>query len=148
MENRRIESREEVAAFLARLKYALEHGATIMFQKERRIDEARDVRYTNQFTVAKLFQREDEKKALRRELGSLEPRNYLGTVCDTRFPHRPEMREFGVMYPNDGSFEEVYIKIRTEIMQMSGEGHFVFVMSFHFAEKPFSEMEFPYQNGG
>jgi len=33
MENRRIESREEVTAFLARLKYALEHGAEVVFQK-------------------------------------------------------------------------------------------------------------------
>jgi hypothetical protein len=52
------------------------------------------------------------------------------------------MREFGKVY--NGS-DEIYIKIRVELMDARGFGdHTTFVMSFHFAEKPFSQETFPY----
>jgi len=54
------------------------------------------------------------------------------------------MREFGKVY---NSSDEVYIKIRVELFDKSGFGqHTTFVMSFHFAETPFSEEYFPYRS--
>ena len=38
--------------------------------------------------------------------------------------------------------EEVYIKIRAELLS---RGHFILVMSFHFAEIAFCNEMFPYQ---
>ena len=50
--------------------------------------------------------------------------------------------EFGKVY--NGS-DEIYIKIRVELMDARGFGnHTTFVMSFHFAVKPFSQESFPY----
>ena len=48
----RIESELDVRAYLQNLKYALDHGAKITFQEERLVDQRRDQRYTNRFTVA------------------------------------------------------------------------------------------------
>ena len=144
MENRRIESREEVAAFLARLKYALEHGAEVVFQKNRRVDLKRNERFSNGYAMKVLFPKESPEIVLRRELKQLTESEYLGTVADLRYPNNEEMREFGKCYRRNDAEEEVYIKVRVEIMKQTGIGHVAFVMSFHFAEKPFSEMEFPY----
>ena len=55
----RIESEIEVQAYLQDLRYALSHCAQVSFQAERLVDKNRDVKYTNQFTVADLFPNEN-----------------------------------------------------------------------------------------
>lgn len=138
----RIEKEEEVKTYLARLRYAIESGADIIFQEKRVVDDKRALKYTNRYTVATLFPDENPVDALKRELMTLTSKNYLRTVKDTRFPNRSEMREFGKIYDND----EVYIKIRVELASALGTGgHITFVMSFHFAEVPFCEEIFPYK---
>lgn len=144
MEESRIESWSEVSTYLARLKYALNNGATINFQQFRKVDDERDERYTNDYTMNELFPDENPKEVLRRELLTLTVADYLRTVKDRRFPKRSDMREFGKVY---NGMDEVYIKIRVELFDKSGYGqHTTFVMSFHFAEKPFSEETFPYRS--
>lgn len=107
-----------------------------------RIETEEEVKYTNIYTVAELFGNEDPAIALRRELQTLKTKDYLRTVKDSRFPKRSEMREFGKVYNGD---QEVYIKIRVELLNsMAVGGHTTFVMSFHFAAKPFCEEVFPY----
>lgn len=82
----RTESEADVRSYLQNLRYALEHGAEINFQAERRVDRERDFRYTNRFTVTDLFPSENPVDALRRELKSLTVEEYLRTVRDLRFP--------------------------------------------------------------
>lgn len=65
----------------------------------------------------------------------------MKTVKDLRFPKRSEMREFGKVY---NSKDDVYIKIRVELLGLYGQIT-TFVMSFHFAEKPFTQEMFPYK---
>lgn len=138
----RIEPVEEIKTYLARLRYAIESGADIIFQEKRVVDDKRALKYTNRYTIATLFPDEDPKKALKRELLTLTEKEYLRTVKDTRVPNKSEMREFGKTYDSD----EVYIKIRVELASALGTGgHITFVMSFHFAEVPFSEEVFPYK---
>lgn len=137
----RIESALEVQAYLQDLKYALEHGATVTFQMERRVDQNRDVHYTNKFTIADLFPDEDPVVALKRELQKLTIEEYIQTVKDLRFPKRSEMREFGKVYNGK---DDVYIKIRVELLSQYGN-HTTFVMSFHYAEIPFTPEMFPYR---
>ena len=68
METRaRIESEQEVKAYIQDLKFALNHGAQINFQIKRLVDEKRDERYTNQYTVNTLFPNENPEDALKRE---------------------------------------------------------------------------------
>lgn len=126
-----------------RLEYRIETKAEIKFQLDRRVDNNRELEYTNRYTMAKLFPDENPLDVLKRELMMLSEKEYLRTVKDTRLPNRSEMREFGKTY--NGS-DEVYIKIRVELASgiMHG-GHTTFVMSFHFAEIPFSEEVFPYK---
>lgn len=140
-ETSRIESELEVKAYIQNLKYALQNGAKIDFQVHRLVDDQRDVRYTNQYTVNTLFPNENPVDALKRELLTLTEEDYIKTVKDTRFPKRSEMREFGKVY--NGS-EDVYIKIRVELFGMYGKAT-TFVMSFHFAERPFTPEMFPYR---
>lgn len=137
----RIESESEIRAYIQDLKYALEHGAQISFQEERRVDDRRDVRYTNKYTVAQLFPDEDPVEVLRRELRTLSVEEYMRTVKDLRFPKRSEMREFGKVY---NGTDDVYIKIRVELLNAIGS-HTTFVMSFHFAERVFEDGMFPYK---
>lgn len=137
----RIESELEVKSYLQAMKYVLDNGAKISFQEERRVDEEKDVQYTNKYTVAKLFQDENPVKALRRELKFLSVEEYIRTVKDFRFPKRSEMREFGKVY---NGTDDVYIKIRVELLNSSGN-HTAFIMSFHFAEKAFKDEMFPYK---
>lgn len=142
METKRIETKADVEAYIEKLKYALNNNAKITFQIERRCDEKRDIRYTNKYTVATLFPNESPEIALRRELLALCVEEYQCTVKDQSFPNRSEMRVFGRTYNGN---EDVYIKIRVELMDPSNYGnHTAFVMSFHFAEKPFEE-DFPYR---
>ncbi len=141
----RIESELEVKTYIDNIKYALDAGARLDFQEVRKVDDNRDERYTNKYTMANLFPDENPKDVLRRELNSLKVEDYLRTVKDTRFPNKSEMREFGKVY---NSTDEVYIKVRVELLNAAACGaHIVFVMSFHFAEKPFSQEVFPYRKG-
>lgn len=144
-ESSRIESEANVSAYLAKLRYALENNAALDFQQERRVDEARDIQYTNRYTVAELFPDEDPQEVLREELRTLKTKDYLRTVKDLRFPKRSDMWEFGKVYRRSDESTEVYIKIRVELLdaRLSGN-HTVFVMSFHRAEKPFEREHFPY----
>lgn len=137
----RIESEIEVKAYIQDLKFALNNGAKIDFQAKRLVDEKRDEKYTNQYTVNKLFSDENPVDALKRELLTLSVEDYMQTVKDIRFPKRSEMREFGKVY---NVTDDVYIKIRVELLGMYGNTT-TFVMSFHFAEKAFTPEMFPYK---
>ena len=137
----RIESELEVRSYLQDLRYALEHNAKVTFQIERQVDQNRDQRYTNQYTVADLFPDENPVSALKRELQTLTVEEYMQTVKGLRFPKRSEMREFGKVYDCKG---DVYIKIRVELLSAYGD-HTTFVMSFHYAEIPFTPDMFPYR---
>ena len=137
----RIETELEVKAYIQDLRYALNNGAQIDFQVRRRVDEDRDERYTNQYTVNKLFPDENPVDALKRELLALTVEDYMQTVKDLRFPKRSEMREFGKVYNGN---EDVYIKIRVELLGLYGNTT-TFIMSFHFAEKAFTLDMFPYR---
>ena len=139
--NSRIESETEVRAYVQNLKFALNNGAKIDFQVKRLVDEKRDEKYTNQYTVNTLFPDENPVDALKRELFTLSVEEYMQTVKDLRFPNRSEMREFGKVY--NGS-EDVYIKIRVELLGAYGNTT-TFVMSFHFAERAFTPEMFPYK---
>ena len=137
----RIESESEVRYYLQDLRYALEHNAKVTFQIERQVDQNRDQRYTNQFTVADLFPNENPVSALKREIQTLTVEEYMQTVKDLLFPKRSEMREFGKVYKGKG---DVYIKIRVELFSEFGD-HTTFIMSFHYAEIPFTQEMFPYK---
>lgn len=91
----RIESEIEIKSYIQNLKYALNNGAKINFQENRYVDENRDEKYTNHYTVTKLFPDENPVDALKRELLTLSVDHYMRTVKDIRFPNRSEMREFG-----------------------------------------------------
>jgi len=143
LEQYRIETEEEVRTYLLNLKYALDAGAKIRVQTYRRIDEMREEKYTNHYTLSELFKGEDVVVAMEREIRSLKINEYMRTVKDLRFPNRSEMREFGRVY---NGADEVYIKVRVELLDVENfGGHTVFVMSFHYAEKPFCKKDFPYQ---
>ena len=139
--NSRIESELEVSSYIQNLCYALEHGATVTFQVHRLVDEHKNEKYTNQYTVSTLFPNENPVEAIKRELKSLTIQDYMETVKDIRFPNRSEMRVFGKTY---NLTEDVYIKIRVELLGQYGNIT-TFVMSFHFAETPFTPDVFPYR---
>jgi hypothetical protein len=139
--NARIESKLEVKTYIQNLKFSLNNGAQINFQAKRVVDEKRNEKYTNQYTVSKLFPDENPVDALKRELLTLSVEDYMQTVKDTRFPKRSEMREFGKVY---NGTEDVYIKIRVELLGLYGNTT-TFVMSFHFAERAFTPEMFPYK---
>lgn len=142
MGTKRIETEDEIKAYVARMKYALNTNAKITFQINRKVDEERDIKYTNRYTIAELFPDDNPKDVLRRELLALSVKDYQYTVKDDRYPNRSEMRVFGKTYNDD----DVYIKIRVELMSTADCGeHSVFVMSFHFSEIPFSKDDFPYR---
>lgn len=139
--NARIESELEVKSYLQNLKFALNNGAKINFQVKRRVDDNRDEKYTNQYTVNTLFPDENPVDALKRELLSLSVEDYIQTVKDLRFPKKSEMREFGKVY---NANDDVYIKIRVELLGIYGQPT-TFIMSFHFAERAFTSEMFPYK---
>lgn len=85
-------------AYIQNLKFALNNGAKINFRIKRLVDDKREERYTNQYTVNTLFPNENPVEALRKELLSLTAEDYIQTVKDLRFPNRSEMREFGKVY--------------------------------------------------
>lgn len=137
----RIESELEIKSYIQNLRFALNNGAKIDFQVKRLVDEKRDEKYTNQYTVNMLFPDENPVDALKRELLTLTVEDYMQTVKDTRFPKRSEMREFGKVY---NGTQDVYIKIRVELLGIYGNTT-TFIMSFHFAEKDFTPEMFPYK---
>jgi len=143
-ENKRKESEIEVQTYLDRIKYAIKsNSVTINFQKDRNIDQSRNQKYTNRFTMGQLFPNEDEVEVLKRELSLLTVEEYIETVKDIRFSKRSEMRVFGKEYSGD----DVYIKIRVELISLdhaSGDS-FIMVMSFHYSEWNFKESDFPYK---
>lgn len=143
-EKRRIESRIEVQTYIDRLKYALENGSTkINFQKSRLIDKNRNKKFTNRYTIERLFPDEDEVKALKRELAVLVIEEYIETLKDVKYPNKTEMRVFGRRY----SDEDVYMKIRVELISTTHAGgdSFIFIMSFHYAKEDFKDSDFPYK---
>lgn len=137
----RIESELEVRTYIQNLKFALNNGAKINFQVKRQVDNARDEKYTNLYTINTLFPKENPVDVLKRELLTISVEDYMRTVKDYRFPKRSEMREFGKVYNGK---EDVYIKIRVELLGMYGNAT-TFIMSFHFAEKAFTPDMFPYK---
>lgn len=139
-ETHRIESREDVSSYLAKLRYAIDSGARLFIQEDRQVDKNRPEMYTNKFTIPDLFPNENPQVAIKRELKKLTVEEYIKTVKDLRFPKKSEMREFGKVY--EGS-KEVYIKLRVEVLGPEGQPP-LFVMSFHYAMRPFSEETFPY----
>lgn len=143
-EKKRKESKDEVQTFLARLKFAIQSGTVkLSFQKDRKVDRERNKKYTNRYTIVKLFPNEDHVEVLKRELSLLCVEEYIETVKDNRFPNRSEMRVFGKPYSGD----DVYIKIRVELLsvfQASGDSY-ILVMSFHYSEWDFKETDFPYK---
>lgn len=139
--NSRIESKSEITEYIQKPQYALNHGAQINFQAKRLVDDNRDEKYTNQYTIQTLFPNENPVEAIKRELLTLSVENYIKTVKDIRFPRRNEMREFGKVYNGQ---DDVYIKIRVELIGEFGRPT-TFVMSFHFAERPFAPDMFPYR---
>jgi hypothetical protein len=140
----RIESEVEIEAYLARLKYALRSGVSINYQEVRKVDDDRDIRYTNRYTITDLFPDENPIDVLRRELMTLSKKEYLQTIKDNRFLTRSEMREFGRVYNGNA---DVYIKIRVELLNLnSGGNQTTFVMSFHYSTMPFCNRCFPYCN--
>ncbi len=144
-EVKREESIIEVQAYLDKLKYAIQsNSVNISFQKDRKVDQSRQKKYTNRYTLGKLFPDEDEVEALKRELSLLTVEDYIETVKDTRFPNKSEMFVFGKQYSGD----YVYIKIRVELISITqtGGGSFILVMSFHYSEWDFKDSNFPYKN--
>lgn len=139
--NARIESELEVKTYIQDLKFALNNGAQINFQAKRRVDENREEKYTNQYTINTLFPNENPVDAIKRELLTLSVEDYMQTVKDMRFPKRSEMREFGKVY---NGTDDVYIKIRVELLGIYGNIT-TFVMSFHYAERAFMPEMFPYR---
>lgn len=141
LELKRRESKFEVETHLDRLKYAIESDSVrVNFQRNRRIDQDRDKKYTNRYTIARLFPDEDEIDAIKKELLKLTIEDYIETVKDKKFPKKSEMRVFGKQYAK----EDVYIKIRVELAHTSG-GDDILVMSFHYSEWSFTEDDFPYK---
>lgn len=138
----RIESEEEVKAYIQNLRYAIDNGAQFRFQERRLVDTDREIRYTNRYTVASLFPNDNPTEILKTELKTLTAADYIRTIPDLRFPKRSEMREFGKVYNGK---DNVYIKIRVELLGTYGNTT-VFVMSFHFAERSFGPETFPYKH--
>lgn len=144
LEERRIEKKFDIQTYIDRLVYALEKKSTkINFLKERQVDKKKNKRFTNRYTIEKLFPDEDEIKILKQELALLTVEEYIETLKDTRYPNKSEMRVFGRKYFN----EDVYIKIRVELIStIHADGNnFILVMSFHYAEKAFKDLDFPYR---
>lgn len=132
-------------AYIQDLRYSLNHGARIQYQSRRYVEQFRDEKYSNEYTIAELFPNQDVLKVLTQELMSLKVENYIRTVKDINRPKNSEMREFGKVYDAD---KEVYIKIRVEVMKSGSFGvdHIVFIMSFHYSTIPFDRLTFPYQS--
>lgn len=143
-DNKRIQDRFEVQTYLDRLRYAIEEGlAQVNIIHDRKVDAKRNKKFTNRYTIARLFPDEDPTEAIKRELLQLTVEDYVETVKDLRFPKRTDMVVFGKTYCH----EDVYVKIRVELINttLAGGDSLILVMSFHFAETSFSDSDFPYR---
>lgn len=141
MGNARVAPEDEVNAYIAKMRTALDNGAELRLQENRNVDRNRPIQYTNKYTAADLFPDEKPSAALRRELYTLTTAEYLRTVPDSRYADRGEFWEFGRIYDKG----DVYIKFRVTALDPSVDGkQLTFVMSFHYAETPLSEEIFPY----
>ncbi len=130
-------NKEDVEAYLAKLRYALQEKSTLIeLQEERYVDRDRKKEHTNVYTLGELFPHESPKEAMRRELAHLKVQEYIETLKDSRFPKRSELWVFGKQYME----QDTYIKFRVEIIQRNH----IFVLSFHFSTIPFSEVYFPF----
>lgn len=144
LKNKRIETKLEIQSYLDKLKYALESSSTkFNLQTDRKVDLQRELKFTNRYTISRLFPDEDVIKVLKRELSLLKVEEYIETVKDDRYPGRSEMRVFGRQYSGD----DVYIKLRVELVNLSHAygGSYILVMSFHFSEWNFKNRDFPYK---
>lgn len=132
-----------VTAFIAKLKYVLaDPNCQIRLQFDRRNDANRPVRYTNRYTISKLFSKLDPVKVMKRELANLSVQDYVETISDRTKTNLSDFYVFSKEY--EGS--NVYIKIRVEALSPQAFGqNYVFVMSFHFAEFPISHSDFPHR---
>lgn len=138
-----IESKKDVIKYIDKLRYLLNSNqAKIQFQQKRQVDEDRDEKYTNRYTIGDLFPDDEPTVVLKRELGTLTVENYIETVKDIRFKNLSDMRVFGKNYNG----KDVYIKIRVELLKSTsyGLGDFIFVMSFHYSTIDFKNIVFPY----
>ena len=134
---KRIESKADIETYIAQLNYSLsKRTSRLYFQEDRQVDLYRNERYTNRYTMDDLFPNMDPVKALKRELKKLTVSDYLETIKDIHYPNRSELRVFGKKYTDN-----VYIKIRVEMTP----NEMIFVMSFHYAEFPFTPSTFPYK---
>ncbi len=141
---KRIEPKLNVQTFTDRLRYAIRDGsAEVYLQKDRLIDRKRNKLYTNRHTLGALFPDEDETTVLQRELLTLSADNYIETLEDVRFKNRSPWWVFGKNYQG----RDVYIKLRVELVSSdkSKAGTHIFVMSFHYSDRKFSDSSFPYQ---
>ena len=87
-EGKRQETRLEVQSFVGNLRYAIESdSAKISIVKNRRVDQNRDPKFTNRYTLSELFPDEDQVEAIKRELIQV---NYIFI----------EMKSFGVTDKN------------------------------------------------
>jgi len=133
--NKRIASKQEVETVIAQLSYALTNKTRITFQEEKNSDIHRNVRFTNQYTIANLFSDEPPQKVLRREIGKLCPEEYMHSVKDTKYPNRSELHVFAREYD-----DYVYIKFRVEVIVNN-----IYVISFHYSDVELNNEDFPYR---
>lgn len=122
------------------MRFALDSGATVSFIRDRNVDSNREKKYTNRYTLNKLFPNDSPEQAVKRALYVLEAKDYLYTAKDDRYPQSSELRVFGKEYKD----EDVYIKIRVELVSAVGNA-IVLVLSFHYAEFEFTDDKFPYK---
>lgn len=75
----RIEDKLEVQTYIDRLQYAIiNNSAKIEYQVNRRVDNNRDLMYTNKYTIGRLFPNESPVKALKRVISLIElPSSFL-----------------------------------------------------------------------
>ncbi|MBI9010314.1 MAG: hypothetical protein JEZ05_09850 [Tenericutes bacterium] len=139
-QKRLIDTLEEVMAYLAKLKYALmDSHCQIVFQESRKVDENRNPRFTNIFTISDLAPNQKPTDFIRKELAKLTVEDYQCSVLDTRYPKRKPMYVFAKEYKADN----VYIKIRVELLEKVNSN--VFVMSFHYSDQVIGKDSFPYK---
>jgi len=144
-EQKYIESKDEIGTFLDNLFYALGSGnANIELIQDRAADKGRANKYTNRYTLLCLFPDKDPVEAIHQELAALSVDEYIETVKDIKYEKRSPLRVFCKKYNG----ENVYIKLRVELLKMlsSGIDNYILVLSFHYAEKSFSNDDFPYRD--
>jgi len=141
--DKKTESREDIVAFIANIRYCIKSGdCKISFKSDRKNDVNKDVRFTNRYTINDLFPNENPVNIMKLELIKLKPENYIETIKDLKFPDKSYLRVFGKRYSND-----VYIKIRAELLSKTLSGNnMILVLSFHFSQYPFNDKTFPYYN--